>query len=379
MDIEINEFRELEAMHHQFQLPNEEMTFYYDETANVRKFCLTEDGVNDVNAVYRDFILGGVAFDGCVCPANIDELYKRLKLQPTVKELKYDKLVNGHKDFWKGLNRNTLSEFLDWLYHSGLFIHYITLNNVYYSIVDIVDSLWDLQPQFCFSDEWVFSIKSSLYKFAFENQEEFYAILKAYEYPDIKDEKIIGFCRALINLIEEEGDPDDFFLECFRQMLKTNSNEGKMLFLQGNDKDTLIQEYYLLRIGRCYMFKNSFHHFDKEDEAELKMKEVKMLDDEKELLNYDFLDSKTNKLIQISDAVIGILGKLFEFIDNISETEFLNLLMEATDIQKKNLKIIAELIDKSEEKHITLIHNVNDINLTRRRGQFFIIMGKNAL
>lgn len=40
MDIDINEFREMQAMCHQFRLPNEEMTFYYDETANVRKFCL---------------------------------------------------------------------------------------------------------------------------------------------------------------------------------------------------------------------------------------------------------------------------------------------------------------------------------------------------
>ncbi|KON10968.1 hypothetical protein FDF50_12040 [Clostridium botulinum] len=374
MDIDINELRELEAMHHQFRLPNEKMTFYYDETANVRKFSLTEEGINDLNAVNRDFILGGVAFDGDACPANIDELYRRLRLQPTVRELKYDKLVNGHKDFWKGLNRNTLSEFLDWLCNSGLYIHYITLNNLYYSIVDIVDSLWDVQPQFCFSGEWEFSLKSVLYKFAFENQDDFYAVLKTYEYPDIKEDKIKDFCRELINLIEENGDFDDFFLECFRQMLKVNSKKEKMLFLQDNEKDVLVQEYFLLRIGRCYMFKNSFHYFDEEDEAELKMKEIKMLDGDKELLNYAFVDSKKDRLIQISDALIGLLGKFFEFIDNIKENEFLDLLMDATDKQKKNLKIIAELIDKAEKKHITLIYNVNDINLTRRRGKFLVWM-----
>ena len=91
----------------------------------------------------------------------------QIDTMPTVKELKYDKLVNGHKDFWKGLNRNTLSEFLDWLYNSGLYIHYITLNNLYYAVVDIVDCLWDVQPQFCFSEEWVFMIKSALYLFHF--------------------------------------------------------------------------------------------------------------------------------------------------------------------------------------------------------------------
>jgi hypothetical protein len=201
-----------------------------------------------------------------------------------------------------------------------------------------------------------------------------YAALKTYEYPDIKEDKIKDFCRELISLIEENGDSNDFFLECFRQMLKVNSKKEKMLFLQDNEKDVLVQEYFLLRIRRCYMFKNSFHHFDEEDEAEIKMKEIKMLDGDKELRNYAFVDSEKDRLIQISDALMGLLGKLFEFIDNIKENEFLDLLMDATDKQKKNLKIIAELIDKAEKKHITLIHNVNDINLTRRRGKFLVWM-----
>lgn len=373
-NFDINELRNQEAELHNFRLPNEQMTFYYDETGNVRKFCLTEEGVNDANAVIHDFILGGVAFDGSVCPANTERLFERLKLQPTVKELKYDKLVNGHKDFWKGLNRKSLSEFLEWLYDSDLYIHYVTLNNLYYSLVDIVDSLWVEQPEFCFSEEWVYTLKSTLYKFAFKNQKEFYSILRKYKYPDIKYEEIKNFCLAIVCLIEERSNPDDFYLECFRQMLKTNAKAKKMIFLQGNKRDVLVEEYFLLRISRCCMFKNSFHYFDKEDEAELKMKEIEMIDEGKELHNYAFLDSEKNKLTQISDAVVGLLGKLFEFMDDTSEEKILYLLSNATERQKRNLKVIAELVDKSEQKHITLIHNINDINLTRRRGDFLLLM-----
>lgn len=374
IEFDINEIREREAIHHQFRLPNEKMTFYYDETANVRKFCLTESGVNDANAVYKDFILGGVAFDGGICPADIEDLFKRIKLQPNVKELKYDKLVNGYKDFWKGLNRNTLSEFLDWLYNSDLYIHYITLNNLYYSMADIVDSLWDVQPQFCFSEEWVLSIKSALYKLALNNQEETYAILKKYEYPDLKEDSVRNFCNAIIDLIEENGNSDDFYLECFGQMLKENARKEQLIFVQDNKKDILIDEYFLLRLGRCYMFKNSYHYFDEESEAEKRMKEITMLDNDKELHNYTFTNSTENRLVQISDAFVGLLGKLFEFIDNTSELDFFCLLEEATDKQKKNLKIIAELIFRAEKKHVTLIHNVNDMALTIRRGKFLAWM-----
>ena len=53
---------------------------------------------------------------------------------------------------------------------------------------------------------------------------------------------------------------------------------------------------------------------------------------------------------------------------------FLNLLQNGTPKQKKNLKKIAQLIDRLEEKHITMFQNLNDILITRRRGRFLSLM-----
>lgn len=42
----------------------EEMTFYYDESGNCRKFSLTDAGFNNTDALKGDFVLAGVAHEG---------------------------------------------------------------------------------------------------------------------------------------------------------------------------------------------------------------------------------------------------------------------------------------------------------------------------
>lgn len=341
MELDIAEFRKMEAELHGFELPDFSMKFYYDEMRNARKFRVSSKGVNSSDAVEYDYILRGIAFACKEEELNIDDLFKRIKLQPTAKELRYNLLVNGHKDFWRGLNRNSLSEFIDWLERNPIYIHYVTLNNLYYAIVDIVDSLWETQSQFCFSQEWVCLLKAALYEVVCKNKEEFYAILGHYEYPDVSDQNIRDFCMEIVCFIENYGDENDFYLECFRQMLKTNAKQGRLLYAQGEEKGELIREYYQMRISRCYMFKNSFHHFDIEEEDMKMMRDVRLLYDGKEFFNYDFVESTGNKLIQVADAVVGLLSNLFHFIDITTEEEFLNLLQNATPKQKKNIKSIA--------------------------------------
>lgn len=125
MELDITEFRKMEAELHGFDLPDFSMKFYYDETRNARKFRINSNGVNSSDAVEYDYVLGGIAFACKEEELSIDDLFKRIKLQSTAKELKYNLLVNGHKDFWRGLNRNSLSEFIDWLEKNPIYIHYV--------------------------------------------------------------------------------------------------------------------------------------------------------------------------------------------------------------------------------------------------------------
>ncbi|NOH15282.1 hypothetical protein [Clostridium cochlearium] len=141
----------------------EKYRFYYDETGNIRKFRLTENGVNAEEGIENDFILGGVLFKEGNDSYNINGLFDVLNVSAS--EIKFRTLAGRKVNFWEAINKEPIQKYLQWLKNSGLYIHYATLNNIYYSIVDIVDSLIVSQPQFNFGVDWVLSLKSSLYKF----------------------------------------------------------------------------------------------------------------------------------------------------------------------------------------------------------------------
>lgn len=125
----------------------EEMTFYYDESGNCRKFSLTDAGFNNTDALKGDFVLAGVAHEGRSFDIDVPSLYAALDYKEGQKELKFKHLFHNSKDFQSFIGSKRATGFLEWLIRSGLYIHYSALNNLYYSLVDIVDSLWETHPQ----------------------------------------------------------------------------------------------------------------------------------------------------------------------------------------------------------------------------------------
>ena len=346
---------------------DEKMTFFYDETGNCGKFSLNEDGVNDPTALNNDFILGGVAFVGDTCPADPDKLISDLRLQSN--ELKFKNLYKSG-DFIAFMKSRRASVYIDWLYNSGLYIHYATINNLYYALVDMVDSLWESQPQFAFSFEWVIQLKSALYNFCKEHLAETLDLLYKYHYPNIDKDISEDFSRDFCNLIQiynDEASEQGFLVECFRQMLKYAGRHGELVFLHDNKSNILVEEYYTLYQGRCYTYKYSFHHFDFEKVILAKMQASPMTDSGQPFINYDFIDSKQNKMIQVSDAFVGLVAKLFQFLDGMSFEAIDRLKVEENVAALTNLAKINALIDRTDKYHQMMIQNANDIYLTQQR------------
>ncbi len=287
----------------------EEMTFYYDESGNCRKFSLTEKGFNNTDALKGDFVLAGVAHEGKSFGIDLPALYEVLDYKEGQKELKFKHLYHNSKDFISFMGSKRATEFLNWFKKSGLYIHYSALNNLFYSLVDIVDSLWETHPQ-CIMYVW--DIKSALYDFVIEHQDEVIDILIRHTYPDVKDAQ--SFCNELCSLIREYNDDSKydpgFFLELFRQMLKTAGRLDKIVFIQDNEPFLLIQEYYLLYLERCEVFSKSNHIFDEEIEVHKKLSRIQLYEDGKLLNHWQFVKSHENIYVQISDLVAGLLRKL---------------------------------------------------------------------
>lgn len=337
---------------------NEEMTFYYDESGNCRKFYLTDNGFNDPEAIKGDFVLAGIAHNGKSYEIDLVSLHEALEYKEGQKELKFKHLYHNSADFVSFMGSKRATEFLEWLDKSGLYIHYSALNNLFYSLVDIVDSLWETHPMciMYFGD-----IKNALYDFTIEHQDEVIDILIRHTYPDVKD--TVSFCYELCDLISKYNDDSiynlGFFLELFRQMLKAAGKMGKLPFIQDNEPNMLIKEYYLFYLERCEIFSKSLHIFDEEKAVEKNLSNIQLYEHGKILNHYKFVKSHENIFVQISDMIAGLLRRLFIFLDEKSIGEIKSLAEKLNENQINNFNILWRLISRSDEKSPLLIKNAN--------------------
>lgn len=356
---------------------NEEMTFYYDESGNCRKFYLTDNGFNDPEAIKGDFVLAGIAHNGKSYEIDLVSLHEALEYKEGQKELKFKHLYHNSADFVSFMGSKRATEFLEWLDKSGLYIHYSALNNLFYSLVDIVDSLWETHPM-CIMYFW--DIKNALYDFTIEHQDEVIDILIRHTYPDVKD--TVSFCYELCDLISKYNDDSiynpGFFLELFRQMLKAAGKMGKLPFIQDNEPNMLIKEYYLFYLEGCEIFSKSLHIFDEEKAVEKNLSNIQLYEHGKILNHYKFVKSHENIFVQISDMIAGLLRRLFIFLDEKSIGEIKSLAEKLNENQINNFNILWRLISRSDEKSPLLIKNANTPKNIQERMMKLQILGRSC-
>lgn len=324
-------------------VPSEKYSFYYDETGNIRKFKLTDSGVNAEEGISNDFILGGILFEGDTNPCDLESLFDALKINAS--EIKFKTLAGRKSDFWAAIGKKPVHTFLIWLESSGLYVHYATLNNIYYSIVDIVDSLIVAQPQFNFNEEWVSRLKASWYKFVVAHLDEVLQIFYKYSYPSVEKANIKSFCYELNDLILAYDEGKDFLLE----------NSRQLCFIENNTPGLLVEEYSMIRVGRCAAYQNSMHYFDEESEAESSISKLFPALSGNSPKNYKFLDSKTEQLIQVSDVWVDLLGRLFLMLDHSTPNTIQSKIKSLTEKQRECIRIINALFDKSVSRNPMLI------------------------
>ena len=346
-----NDFEDISSDLKKFD--NESCHFFYDESNNIRKLWLAE---NDFNApVDSDFVLGGVMHSGTTCTANIDELKSELRLQKSAKEMKF-KHISQSKDFLSCLFEPKVKTFLQWLYQSDLYVHCSNINNLYWAIVDIVDTI-DEPAYIPFN----FQMKNELYKVARLHYDDFYQFLVKHNYPNIAAENIRSFYQGIIDFVDTMSDELSFELEFLRQGLKSACKQSDLIFLQGNPEKTVIDSYFHFYLRSIGVFSSAQHIFDNEYQIEEQFNKYKLLHNGKKADNYCFVNSVDNPLIQVSDCIVGLWGKYYTYINGI-DIDMANQMFETiTSEQAYTLKLLAQIIYKSENYSKLLFNSTESI------------------
>jgi len=332
-------------------------TFYYDETNNIKKFLVNEE---DFNVPFSsNFVLGGIV---CDKPApDLTPLFNGLKLQKTTNELKFKHIAKG--EFLDCLKSDKLNYFLQFIFDSDLYIHYSTVNILFYSLVDIVDSAI-ANSEIAKKLEPTFSqhLKNDIYKLAKLEIDSVIELFRAYGYPNIKPDSVSSFISALTSLFNGYIDTPEFHfgLESLRQILKESDKKNSLPFIQDEVDFTLINDLSQFYLRPLYLFTNSTHIFDNELDIADNLNAMKQLDNEYELANsFSFVDSTSSQLIQVSDAFIGLVGKLHTFINTTSTEDIEPTLTNLSQKQLSNLYLLLDVIDKSIDRNIAFVHSVD--------------------
>lgn len=331
--------------------------FFYDESNNIRKLWLTE---KDFNApVNRDFVLGGVMYFGETSNADFSILKNELRLQKSAKEIKF-KHISSSQNFLDCLSEPKVNIFLQWLYQSDLYIHYSNINNLYFAIIDIVDDI--VEPA---NISFHFQIKNELYKIFSSHYDEFYQLLIEYNYPNIIPKNIASFYQSIINIIDEQPGELSFYMEVLRQGLKSASKQNDLTFLQGNPEKTIIDNYFRFYLRPIGLFSSAQHIFDNEYQIQEQFNKYKLSHCYTKANNYSFIDSIDSSFIQISDCIVGLLGKYYTYINGIDTPMVDQIFDTITFKQRQALTLLAKIIYKSENYSKLLLHSTESLEENR--------------
>lgn len=341
-------------------------TMYYDESNNCLKFKFKDAG-GDLNVDYtEDYVLAGVAFEGIESPMDIDAVFSKLQLQKSIADVKLKHLIGkvpeGVHKFLHALDSAKVESVLtDMLSVDNLYIHWSAINLLYYSLVDIVDSVLSVPVYHS-------EIKNVLFKYAKRDEEYILPLLAQYKYPNIDPSKIKDYCFAMVDWIENivpDDVEDEFLLEFLRQELKASGKKGDAPFLVDNEDHVLIDGFAADYMSRMGIFQGSTHIFDEISEVQEVLESTPI--DSEFLFNraaFRFEKSHDSKWLQLCDIVAGIMASFFTFANRITVEEFVPMIGAFNEQQKRNLVLLHRLMKKSINKNMFFAQKSNVFSQT---------------
>lgn len=364
--IDVNELRTAAIHLHRLTGCDLRYSLHYDETNNVRRLLVTPSGLNVGEP--EPFVLGGIARPLPCGMLDYSGLRSALKIQNTTKDLKLIHLGKG--DFIQLLGSKKVELFLNWLRDQELFIHYSVLDPLYWSIVDIIDSLIAVERDLGLMAITV-QLKDDLYRVLRQDIHRTVDLFHRYSYPNVGRQQSIKFAEELLEALDDGRHLlADFNFQTLKGVLQLTRSLESLPFLENEKPNVLIDRFSDFYIERICLFKNSEHILDTEPTVKAQLTERTLMDGERVLRNYRFVDSQDEPGVQISDVVVGLLGKCFSYLNRTGQEELLTTRAGLSPTQRASLDTLAKLLDRSSDENAAFAHYTLSLEDQRRAAIF---------
>jgi hypothetical protein len=342
----------------------EAYTLYYDETNNIRRLLVGENGLNEPGL--KCFVLGGIGHLGPERDLDLVGLRRRLHLQANMAEIKLDYLGKGN--FPKLLSSRRILALLEWITEQHLLIHFQAIDLLYWTTVDIIDSI---VAETRVPPEWIFILKNDLYAVLKRDEGAVADLYRRYAYPDVPRESQPAFLSELLDAVEvSEEMLGHFNFQMLKGILQMG-RRGELPFLQDERAGVLVDHFAPFFLGRLYLFKNAIHILDKEDRVAAHLDAMTLTAGGQALDLYRFVDSKTEAGVQISDAVTGLLGKAFTWLNRMTDEEADDAKAALAPHQSRCIALLVHLLERSEAQSAGFAHYVMSLDDRQRFARFF--------
>lgn len=372
--IDIDEIRNPQIKFHGLSKADMAYTFYHDETNNIRKLHIAAQGLNVAEPDI--FVLGGVVHDGPPRPLDILPLREAMRIQQSADEIKLKHVAKG--DFLELLKSDKLTTFLKWISDNGLVVHYQALDPLYWSLTDIMDSILDGLGEPSLTQHHIM-LKADLATLLRANLPQTTNLFYRYNYPGLAAEARKPFLDELLEMLERSDDVlPEFNAMMLKGMLQAGRNLPSLDFIEGFTPLLLIENFSAFYLTRIAVFKYSNHIIDMEDSIRDEIEAMKLSSDGKPVTHYRFADSKSEPGIQVSDIVVGLIGKMHSYFMQTPRDDVAEVRASLIGTSLKNVDLLRDLIDASHKENIAFLNHVSsarDIDkmslFLRNRGSYY--------
>lgn len=344
-------------------------TIFFDESNNIRKGVIGIDGDNNEDLENSFFTLGGIATTEEV---DFQDLLTYIGAKQTPNDAKYDFFTCHHKKFTEAIAQTRLRKLFEYLYKENIIIHFAVEHYMHFALIDILDSLieeTDVNQRVALS--LYKELQSDMTEVLYNDYDSLHKILVHYKFPNVPKEQANNFIWDILNLYSanlsnyDMNSSDNFTKELLRQIIKAKKEQTNLLFLEDNEplviSDLPVQNY----LARMFNFEDK-KIFDNEFYIE---SEIRKMDERYETkLNVKFCNSRDYREIQISDAISGFVGRLYNFLIKTNE-ENIKAFVENLDCESesyKTLKTFFALMDKADEESDICFMRTNPLFIDKR-------------
>ena len=327
-------------------------TLYYDETGNDVHVVVEQGELNLANP-NNFFVLGGLQAEDVITEDDFEKNFTGAS-----GELKSTRVNKG--DFNSVLQGEYISRLCGLVHDMGWHIHYFALQPLYYSFVDIIDSL-DIGSK----DR--FALKDLLYEVLKNDLDHTVEVFrKNGGYPNIMHAKKDVFLCAVLALIDDyvKAEHCEARFRELRKVIELGKQQAALDFVQDEETNLWVDDYSQFYAQQIMKFCRKRMVFDNNDK-------VRRCLEQRDFacggipVDWIMVDSANNRMVQISDLIVGLVRKFLMFADRDDGLIRHDIGM-FDDVQKRNFEAFIHLVKFSQQYNPLFVEYCASIRFVRK-------------